>query len=103
MAIHYLFQMGNGDFSIRPDGMQDGDIIVGLLGGSVPYALRPGEEGYCFLGHVYVAGLMDGTYFRSLYDHGKVMRTCFPWTRLTHRIIRNMLGETPSVDTFSSI
>jgi hypothetical protein len=98
-----LFRMGSGDFGLGPDCMRDGDIIVGLLGGSSPYALRSGEKGYYFLGHVYVADLMDGTYFRSIYDHGKDMRQCFPWTRLTRRMIMSTLGDRPSVDAFCLI
>lgn len=50
--------------------MREGDVIVALLGGSSPYALRPEGDYYSYLGPVYIDGLMDGTYFRSLYDNG---------------------------------
>jgi hypothetical protein len=65
-----LFQMADGHCGLGPDCLQEGDVIVALLGGSSPYALRQKGEDWCYLGPVYVDGLMDGTYFRQQYDSG---------------------------------
>jgi hypothetical protein len=49
-----------GLIGIGPDTMKDGDVIVILFGGKVPYLVRPVDTGYKFLGECYVPGLMDG-------------------------------------------
>jgi hypothetical protein len=37
-----------------------GDVICVLLGGSVPYILRPIDDSYILIGEAYVHGIMDG-------------------------------------------
>ena len=63
-----LFQLANGNWGVGPDCMREGDIIVAFFGGTAPYALRCEGQEYRFLGPVYIDGLMDGQYFRSIYD-----------------------------------
>ena len=43
-----------------PDDSQAGDLICLLLGGSVPYILRPAGDKYIFIGECFFLGLMDG-------------------------------------------
>jgi hypothetical protein len=40
--------------------IQAGDIVCVLLGGSVPYILRPKDDYYILIGEAYVHGIMDG-------------------------------------------
>lgn len=63
------WQMTNDKHGIGPDCMTEGDMIVALLGGSSPYALRTESQGYRFLGPVYINEVMDGKYFRAQYDN----------------------------------
>ncbi|KAF3053389.1 hypothetical protein E8E11_011834 [Didymella keratinophila] len=49
-----------GRMGIGPDVMRQGDIVVVLFGGKVPYLLRPVASGYKFLGECYVPDLMSG-------------------------------------------
>ena len=52
---------GTGFFGVGPPILQRGDRIVILLGGNMPFALRPAEEGrYKLLREVYVLGIMHG-------------------------------------------
>lgn len=57
-----FFVTRNGLMGIGPDAMNEGDIIVILFGGRVPYLLRAAGDRTCykFLGECYVPGLMDG-------------------------------------------
>jgi hypothetical protein len=50
-----------GYVGMGPISTQPGDVIVVLMGGRVPYILRPRGEGkYFFLGEAYCHGIMDG-------------------------------------------
>ena len=50
-----------GRFANVPMGAEPGDIVCTLLGGSVPYILRPRPDGYYnLIGEFYVHGLMHG-------------------------------------------
>jgi hypothetical protein len=40
--------------------IQAGDIVCVLLGGSVPYIVRPKDDSYILIGEAYVHGIMDG-------------------------------------------
>jgi hypothetical protein len=55
-----FFVSRSGLMGIGPDTMKEGDLIVVLFGGKVPYVIRPVDGGYKFLGECYVPGLMDG-------------------------------------------
>ncbi|CAM1503541.1 Fc.00g011320.m01.CDS01 [Cosmosporella sp. VM-42] len=52
---------GNGYVGLGPKETQPGDIICLLFGASVPFVLRPSDNGAYFLvGEAYVYGVMDG-------------------------------------------
>lgn len=51
----------HGRLANIPIGAQAGDIVCIILGGSVPYVLRPQKDGYYSLvGECYLHGLMHG-------------------------------------------
>ncbi|KAF2143539.1 uncharacterized protein K452DRAFT_198784, partial [Aplosporella prunicola CBS 121167] len=47
-------------FGVCPGHTLPGDRIAILLGGSVPFVLRPYREYYVIVGECYVHGIMDG-------------------------------------------
>lgn len=53
-----------GYFVLGPDLLQEGDVVVVLRGGKVPFLLRRAnnnpEGGWVLVGECYVHGLMDG-------------------------------------------
>lgn len=56
-----LFAASRCGYGLGPDILQPCDVICVLLGGPVPYILRPlGGEMYNFLGECYVSGYMFG-------------------------------------------
>ncbi|KZM20169.1 hypothetical protein ST47_g5195 [Ascochyta rabiei] len=55
-----FFVTKNGSMGIGSNALKEGDVVVVLFGGNVPYLLRPVDSGYKFLGECYVPGLMDG-------------------------------------------
>ncbi|KAH6642310.1 heterokaryon incompatibility protein-domain-containing protein [Boeremia exigua] len=65
-----LFQTTQEAFGVGPDYLHAGDLIVGLIGGSSPFALRPQGDNYLMIGSVYIDMLMDGKVFRRLLDDG---------------------------------
>ncbi|KAF2124673.1 hypothetical protein P153DRAFT_325963 [Dothidotthia symphoricarpi CBS 119687] len=65
-----FFVTRDGSMGIGPDAMKQGDVIVVLFGGRVPYLLRALDTGYRFLGECYVPGLMDGEAVRTWKDEG---------------------------------
>lgn len=65
-----FFQTELGTYGVGPDCVREGDMVMALIGGSSPYALRPTPEGYLCLGIAYIDGLMDGTYFKNLLESG---------------------------------
>ncbi|KAK8012010.1 hypothetical protein PG989_000270 [Apiospora arundinis] len=55
----------NGYFGLMPATVSDGDLVCVLLGGEVPYVLRPttgsqAEQYYELVGECYIHGIMDG-------------------------------------------
>lgn len=65
-----FFETTNGDYGIGPGYMHAGDIIVGIIGGSSPFALRAKEKDYLALGPVYMDNLMDGNLFGGMLSKG---------------------------------
>ncbi|KAL8741752.1 MAG: hypothetical protein Q9190_005676 [Brigantiaea leucoxantha] len=64
------FKIEDGSVGLCPTGAQEGDIVVLLYGGSVPYILRAivedpikssAQVSYKFVGECYVQGRMDGS------------------------------------------
>jgi hypothetical protein len=57
---HYL-RTNDGVVGLVPDAIEEGDIIVILRGGPVPYVLRPKPSGlYRFVEECYIYGMMHG-------------------------------------------
>jgi hypothetical protein len=55
-----------GIFCMLPPAAAEGDLIVVLFGGKIPYLLRPLEQGgdeYKLVGEAYMHGFMDGQVF----------------------------------------
>ncbi|KAF2026739.1 hypothetical protein EK21DRAFT_73415 [Setomelanomma holmii] len=65
-----FFVTKKGLMGIGPDTMKEGDIVVVLFGGRVPYLLRPAGTGHSFLGECYAPGLMDGEAIRDWNKRG---------------------------------
>ena len=61
-----FFVLSNGQIGMGPLVMRKGDIVAVLLGGTVPYVLRPTPDGYMFLGECYVHGIMYGESINQL-------------------------------------
>ena len=52
-----------GYLGVGPPILQKGDRVVILLGGSMPFAIRPTHQGrYRLIGEVYVLGIMHGEF-----------------------------------------
>ncbi|GAW22121.1 hypothetical protein ANO14919_116560 [Xylariales sp. No.14919] len=55
---------GHGRFGQIPSGSQPGDCVCVLVGGEVPFIVRPTGRGtYTFVGECYIDGVMDGETF----------------------------------------
>jgi len=65
-----------GYVGLAPEDVKEGDVICILFGGKVPYALRPRDGHYLFLGECYVHGIMDGEAMDMLTD-GRIQETTF--------------------------
>lgn len=62
-ANRRLFVTGKGYIGLAPWNAREGDVVAVLLGGKMPYLLRPrGSDctDYTFVGETYVHGLMEG-------------------------------------------
>jgi hypothetical protein len=55
-----FFVLSDGRMGMGPLMIKETDIIVILPGGRVPYALRPSQGCFMFLGECYLCGLMYG-------------------------------------------
>ena len=55
-----FFVTEGGRMGIGPDTMKEGDNIIILFGGKVPYVLRLSGSRHRFIGECYVPGLMNG-------------------------------------------
>lgn len=94
-----FFQTVEGHMGTSPGGVQPGDIITALVGGTNPYVLRPtgGISSYQIVGPCYVQGIMFGeALFGQLPAewacmlHEKSWRMCF-----RHRKSGKMTFEDP--------
>lgn len=59
-----LFTTANGYIGLAPHGTREGDLVFVILGGEVPFVLRPYDDGYEFIGEAYVQGVMNGEVLR---------------------------------------
>ena len=55
-----FFVTQGGYVGVGPKTIKDGDCIVVLFGGKVPYVLRRSGRRFRFIGDVYIPGLMEG-------------------------------------------
>ena len=56
-----FFVTKGGSIGMGPQSLKEGDLVVALFGGQVPYVIRGSEDGfYQFIGDSYVPGLMEG-------------------------------------------
>ncbi|KAF2498798.1 hypothetical protein BU16DRAFT_605260 [Lophium mytilinum] len=55
-----FFLTQDGRMGIGPKTMKEGDMIVVLFGGKVPFVVRPSGTRFRFIGECYVPGLMKG-------------------------------------------
>lgn len=67
---------------LGPAALQEGDIIVVLLGGPVPYLLRPaaGLHTYTLVGECYVHGIMNGEALHHVRDEAEASGCMLPPT-----------------------
>jgi hypothetical protein len=66
MHTRRVFMTSTGFVGVGPLDMQPGDEVCILLGGKVPYLLRPqGNESYTLVGEAYVHGIMHGELFKG--------------------------------------
>ncbi|KAF2833464.1 hypothetical protein CC86DRAFT_389698 [Ophiobolus disseminans] len=72
-----LFVTRGGLIGIGPHAMKEGDIVVILFGGRVPYILRPIGMSYKYIGECYVPGLMNGEAVTNQGDDNARKRTFF--------------------------
>ncbi|EWY79698.1 hypothetical protein FOYG_17183 [Fusarium oxysporum NRRL 32931] len=64
------FLTSTGFVGVGPLDMQAGDEVCVLLGGKIPYLLRPqGDKTYSLIGEAYVHGIMHGELFKGGAKH----------------------------------
>lgn len=74
-----MITTNNGDIGFAPIESEPGDVVVAVVGGSVPYVLRPTGRGrgrqreYTFIGDAYVHGVMDGEALDWIQDDPRVV------------------------------
>ena len=72
MKERIFFITRDGYIGLAPEAAQEGDVVCVVLGGEVPYVIRPKKNGhYLFVGECYVHGLMDGQALRG-YEEGNL-------------------------------
>ncbi|GKT50824.1 heterokaryon incompatibility protein 6, OR allele [Colletotrichum spaethianum] len=59
------FSTENGWIGLGPDMMRNGDVVVLLSGGDVPFVLRPTQDGHTLIGECYVEGMMYGEMLKA--------------------------------------
>ncbi|KXT09147.1 hypothetical protein AC579_5824 [Pseudocercospora musae] len=63
---------GIGYVCLCTDKAKEGDALVVLFGGSVPFVLRPNNHFCIFVGDAFVEDLMDGYHVRTLRSQGRL-------------------------------
>ncbi|MCJ1283729.1 hypothetical protein MMC26_003060 [Xylographa opegraphella] len=72
MKERIFFITRGGYIGLAPEAAEEGDVVCVVLGGQVPYLIRPKKNGhYLFVGECYVHGLMDGQALQG-YDEGSL-------------------------------
>ncbi|ORY07047.1 hypothetical protein BCR34DRAFT_489753, partial [Clohesyomyces aquaticus] len=61
------FRTANGHIGLGPRAMRPGDVTVALVGGAVPFILRPRDGYHLLVGECYVHGVM----YEELLDQGE--------------------------------
>ncbi|KAF2248538.1 HET-domain-containing protein, partial [Trematosphaeria pertusa] len=61
-----VFRTSNGALGLGPRCMREGDMVVVLFGGDMPYVVRPMGPVFLLLGEAYVDELMDGRLVRDM-------------------------------------
>ncbi|MCJ1389269.1 hypothetical protein MMC18_002125 [Xylographa bjoerkii] len=70
MKERVFFTTRGGYIGLAPEAAKESDVVCVVLGGEVPYIVRPRENGhYLYVGECYVHGLMDGQALRG-YEEG---------------------------------
>lgn len=61
------FRLRSGHFGIGPEALDEGDLVVVLKGGRVPYIFSngSGSRPYYLVGPAYVHGIMHGEFFKE--------------------------------------
>lgn len=54
-----------GFYVLGPKVMEEGDVVVVLFGGKMPFCLRPSKESFLLVGECYVHGMMRGEAFET--------------------------------------
>ncbi|KAF2113532.1 heterokaryon incompatibility protein-domain-containing protein [Lophiotrema nucula] len=68
-----LFRTTDGSLGNGPIAMAEGDVVCILLGGKVPYVLRPVDDHYRFVGECYVHNIMNGELARMRNDNERAL------------------------------
>ncbi|KAH7369985.1 hypothetical protein BKA65DRAFT_487486, partial [Rhexocercosporidium sp. MPI-PUGE-AT-0058] len=68
-----FFLTKKGYMGLGPAGMLPGDRVFTLIGGDVPFAIRPVGEEFELVGEAYVHGIMDGELWSGEYDGAELV------------------------------
>lgn len=60
-----LYRTRRGFLGSGPEDVRRSDVVVVLLGGAVPFVLRPVGPGYVLIGDTYIHGVIDGEVVRD--------------------------------------
>jgi hypothetical protein len=69
-----IIWLDNHCYGLGPACIREGDYAVLLAGGQTPFALRQTEDGYIFLGSVYIQKVVDEGLIERLRDGNKELR-----------------------------
>lgn len=65
-----LFITENGFMGMGPQAMREDDLTVVFGGGTVPFVIRPYDDGFRIIGSCYIEGIMDGELVEELHTFG---------------------------------
>jgi len=66
--------LDNHSYGLGPACVREGDHVVLLAGGQFPFALRQTEDGYIYLGTVYIQKVIDESLIEKLRDGDKELQ-----------------------------